>query len=138
MCERSFRARRILRQWGLSAGGHDSCHQAHRGRRWLDGEDEPGFLSESAAREDGLDAVRMSSITYRIATGRDAGRMVVTLQTLPGEADPLHGAAGKLGGQNPRPSALVRAGSPASPVPAPVLDLWKPAKRQSRRACAPD
>ncbi len=40
----------------------------------------------------------MSSITYRIATGRDAGRKVVTLQTLPGEADPLDGEAGQVGG----------------------------------------
>lgn len=42
-------------------------HLARRG--WLEGEDESAFLSESAARDDGLDAVRMSSITYRIATG---------------------------------------------------------------------
>ncbi len=31
----------------------------------------------------------MSSITYRIATGPHAGRKVVTLQTLPGDAGPL-------------------------------------------------
>jgi hypothetical protein len=71
-------------------------HLARRG--WLEGEDESAFLSEAAARDDGLDAVRMSSITYRIATGRDAGRKVVTLQTLPGEADPLDGEAGQVGG----------------------------------------
>ncbi|GHL16998.1 hypothetical protein ECZU23_54410 [Escherichia coli] len=40
----------------------------------------------------------MSSITYRIATGRDAGCKVVTLQTLPGDAGSLEGEAGKVGG----------------------------------------
>src|SRR3546814_16809121 len=40
----------------------------------------------------------MSSMTYRIATGRDAGRKVVTLQTLPGDAGSLEGDAGKVGG----------------------------------------
>ncbi len=40
----------------------------------------------------------MSSITYRIATGAQAGRKVVTLQTLPGDAGPLEGDAGKVGG----------------------------------------
>ena len=40
----------------------------------------------------------MSSITYRIATGTQAGRKVVTLQTLPGDAGPLEGDAGKVGG----------------------------------------
>jgi hypothetical protein len=38
------------------------------------------FLSDRAAGDDGMDGLRMSSITYRIATGRDAGRKVVTLQ----------------------------------------------------------
>ena len=44
-----------------------------------------------------MDGLRMSSITYRIATGRDAGCKVVTLQTLPGDAGSL-GDAGKVGG----------------------------------------
>jgi hypothetical protein len=56
------------------------------------------FLSDSAGGDDGMDALRMSSITYRIATGRDAGRKVVTLQTLPGDADSLEGERGKVGG----------------------------------------
>ena len=47
---------------------------------WLEGEDESVFLSDRAAGDDGMDGLRMSSITYRIATGRDAGRKVVTLQ----------------------------------------------------------
>ncbi|GHL00713.1 hypothetical protein ECZU20_54620 [Escherichia coli] len=45
-----------------------------------------------------MDGLRMSSITYRIATGRDAGCKVVTLQTLPGDAGSLEGEAGKVGG----------------------------------------
>ncbi|WP_298435911.1 transposase [Ottowia sp.] len=65
---------------------------------WLEGEDESVFLSDSAGSDDGMDALRMSSITYRIATGRDAGRKVVTLQTLPGDAGSLEGEAGKVGG----------------------------------------
>ena len=40
----------------------------------------------------------MSSVTYRIATGKHAGRRVVTLQTLPGDAGPLEGDAGKVDG----------------------------------------
>ncbi len=59
---------------------HERRHLARRG--WLEGEHESAFLSASAARDDGLDAVRMSSISYRIATGRDAGRKVVTQHVL--------------------------------------------------------
>ncbi len=65
---------------------------------WLEGEDESLFLSDSAGGDDGMDALRMSSITYRIATGAQAGRKVVTLQTLPGDAGPIEGDAGKVGG----------------------------------------
>lgn len=71
-------------------------HLARRG--WLEGEDESVFLSDSAGSDDGMDGLRMSSITYRIATGRDAGRKVITLQTLPGDASSLEGDAGKVGG----------------------------------------
>ncbi len=67
-------------------------------KAWLEGEDKQAFLSERAGRDDGLDAVRMSSITYRIATGKHAGREVATLQTIPADADPPEGDAGKVGG----------------------------------------
>lgn len=77
-------ARRVLR------------HLAKRG--WLEGEAESVFLSERAERDDGLDAVRMSSITYRIATGQRAGQKVATLHTLPGDAGSLDGDAGRVGG----------------------------------------
>jgi len=76
---------------------HRVCRHLSR-RGWLEGEDESVFLSDSAAGDDGMDALRMSSITYRIATGRDAGRKVVTLKTLPGDAGSLDGDAGKVGG----------------------------------------
>jgi hypothetical protein len=45
-----------------------------------------------------MDGLRMSSITYRIATGAQARRKVVTLQTLPGDACLLEGGAGQVGG----------------------------------------
>src|SRR5690606_20656343 len=77
-------ARRVLR------------HLAKRG--WLEGEADAAFLSERAGRDDGLDALRMSSITYRLATGKRAGQKVATLRTLPGDAGPGDGDAGKAGG----------------------------------------
>ena len=71
-------------------------HLAKRG--WLEGEADSAFLTDSAGGDDGLDALQMRSITYRIATGRDVGRKVVTLQTLPGDPGSLEGEAGKVGG----------------------------------------
>ena len=76
---------------------HRVCRHLTR-KGWLEGEEESVFLTDSAGGDDGMDALRMSSITYRIATGAQAGRKVVTLQTLPGDAGPLEGAAGKVGG----------------------------------------
>jgi hypothetical protein len=76
---------------------HRVCrHLARKG--WLEGEDESAFLTNSAGSDDGMDALRMSSITYRIATGPHTGRKVVTLQTLPGDAGLLEGGAGQVGG----------------------------------------
>jgi len=40
----------------------------------------------------------MSSITYRIATGKHAGRKVATLQTIPADYGSTEGDAGKVGG----------------------------------------
>ena len=71
-------------------------HLARNG--WLEGEDESAFLSERVGGDDGMDALRMSSMTYRIATGEQAGRKMATLQTLPGDAGPVDGDAGKAGG----------------------------------------
>ncbi len=67
------------------------------------------FLSDSAGSDDGMDGLRMSSMTYRIATGRDAGRKVVTLQTLPGDAGSLEGDAGKVGGFSPHAGVAAEA-----------------------------
>ena len=58
---------------------HRVCRHLTR-KGWLEGEGESAFLADSAAGDDSMDGLRMSSITYRIATGRDAGRKVVTLQ----------------------------------------------------------
>ena len=76
---------------------HRVCRHLTR-KGWLEGEGESAFLADSAAGDDSMDGLRMSSITYRIATGRDAGCKVVTLQTLPGDAGSLEGEAGKVGG----------------------------------------
>ncbi len=76
---------------------HRVCwHLARHG--WLEGEDESAFLSDRAGCDDVLDALRMSSITYRIATGKHAGRKVATLQTIPADNGSLEGDAGKVGG----------------------------------------
>jgi len=40
----------------------------------------------------------MSSVTYRIATAKHAGRKVATLQTIPADASAHEGDARKLGG----------------------------------------
>ncbi|MDZ4813176.1 MAG: transposase, partial [Pseudomonadota bacterium] len=76
---------------------HRVCrHWVRQG--WLEGEDESAFLSDCAGCDDGLDALRMSSITYRIAIGAQAGRKVATLQTIPADADAPEGDAGNFGG----------------------------------------
>ena len=76
---------------------HRVCrHLARAG--WLEGEGDSAHLSDRAGSDDAMDALRMSSITYRIATGKHAGRKVATLQTLPADADAVHGDDGQVGG----------------------------------------
>ena len=76
---------------------HRVCrHLARQG--WLEGEGDLTHLSDRAGDDDAMDTLRMSSITYRIATGAHAGRKVATLQTLPADADAVHGDAGQVGG----------------------------------------
>jgi len=87
---------------------HRVCrHLARQG--WLEGEDESAFLSDRAGCDDGLDALRMNSITYRIATGKHAGRKVTTLQTIPADNGPLEGDAGKVGGFSLRAGVAAEA-----------------------------
>jgi hypothetical protein len=76
---------------------HRVCRHLVR-KGWLEGEDESAFLSDRAGCDDGLDALRMSPITYRIATGKHAGRKVATLQTIPADNGSPEGDAGKVGG----------------------------------------
>jgi len=76
---------------------HRVCRHLVR-KGWLEGEDESAFLSDSAGGDDGMDGLRMSSITYRIATGKHAGRKVATLQTIPADNGSPEGDAGKVGG----------------------------------------
>jgi len=85
---------------------HRVCRHLTR-KGWLEGEDESAFLSDRAGCDDGLDALRMSSITYRIATGKHAVRKVTTLQTIPADADAPEGDAGKIGA-----SPCMRASPP--------------------------
>jgi len=49
-------------------------HLARKG--WLEGENDSAFLSDSAGGDDGMDALRMSSITYCVATSAQAGRSI--------------------------------------------------------------
>jgi len=78
-------------------------------RGYLESEGEGGYLSDRACREDGLDAVRMHAITYRIATGPHAGRKVTTVQTLPGDDDSFAGEAGRAGGFSLHAGVSARA-----------------------------
>ena len=73
-------------------------HLEKRGYLESEGEGDGPYLSTSACREDGLDAVRMHAITYRIATGPHAGRKVTTVQTLPVDDDPFGSEAGRASG----------------------------------------
>ncbi len=86
-------------QLTLLAGkiAHRACRHLVR-NGWLEGEDESVFLSDRAGCDDGLDALRMSSITNRIATGAQAGRVVTSLQTIPADTDAPEGDADKIGG----------------------------------------
>jgi len=76
---------------------HRVCRHLVR-KRWLESEDESAFLSDRAGCDDGLDALRMSSIAYCIATGTHAGRKVASLQTTPADHGSTEGDVGKVGG----------------------------------------
>jgi len=76
---------------------HRVCRHLVR-KGWLEGEEDSAFLSDRAGCDGGLGALRMSSITYRIATGKYAGRKVATLQTIPANNGSPEGDAGKVGG----------------------------------------
>jgi hypothetical protein len=71
---------------------HRVCRHLVR-HGWPEGEGESAFLTDDAGDDATMDALRMSSITYRIASGPHAGRKVATLQTLPADADSLEGDA---------------------------------------------
>ena len=50
---------------------------------WLERDAENGYLALGRADDDRLSVLQGHSITYRIALGPQAGRKVLTLQTLP-------------------------------------------------------
>lgn len=56
-----------------------------------------------------MDTLRMSSITYRIASGKNAGRKVITLQKLPGDDGPQEGGASQVGGFSLHPGVAAEA-----------------------------
>jgi len=110
-------------------------HLARQG--WLEGEDESAFLSDSAGCDDGMDGLRMSSITYRIATGAQAGRKVAALQTIPADADAHEGDAGKVGGFSlrvSRPRRTRARSSNACVAPSRARRSARSACRSRRRA----
>ncbi len=74
-------------------------------------------------------------MTYRIATGRDAGRKVVTLQTLPGDAGSLEGDAGKVGGSRCMP-AWPRKHTKATSSKS-CADITRPAISEQRLSISP-
>ncbi len=67
---------------------------------WLAGED---------VDEDPMSSVMGHSITYRIAVGPNAGRKVMTLQTLPADDPPFGEEAGKVGGFSLHAGVSARA-----------------------------
>ena len=97
MTERPLTAKNVRTRSLAGTSAHRVCRQLAR-RGWLEGEGESAFLSDSAGGDDAMDALRMSSVTYRIATGPHAGPKVATLQTLPPEELAPEGDAGQVGG----------------------------------------
>jgi len=113
---------------------HRVCRHLVR-QGWLEGEDESAFLSDSAGCDDGMDGLRMSSITYRIATGKHAGRMVATLQTIPADNGSPEGGAGKVGGFSLRasPPRRTRARSSNACAATSCVRRSRKSAYQSRR-----
>jgi len=115
---------------------HRVCRHLVR-QGWLEGEDESAFLSDSAGGDDGMDGLRMSSITYRIATGTHAGRKVATLQTTPADDGSPEGDAGKVGGfslQASRPRRTRARSSNACAAPSRARRSARSAYQSRRRA----
>jgi hypothetical protein len=56
---------------------HRVCRHLVR-QGWLEGEGDAAHLADRAGGDDAMDALRICSITYRIATGPHAGRKVAT------------------------------------------------------------
>jgi len=115
---------------------HRVCRHLVR-QGWLEREDKSAFLSDRAGCDDGMDGLRMRSITYRIATGAQAGRKVATLQTIPADADAPEGAAGKVGGFSLQASRPRRTRARSSNACAGALHARRSARsayRSRRRA----
>lgn len=73
------------------------------------------WLTGAAGSDDPLNGVRSGSITYRIAMGPQAGRKVMTLQTVPADEDPLGRDTCKAGGFSLHAGVTARAGERTRP-----------------------
>lgn len=95
----------ILKQYRLAPLARDCAvdgrqHAVARGKLSLPGGEVGSRPARDGAFSGGVNLRHhpRGLITYRIATGAQAGRKVVTLQTLPGDAGLLEGDAGNVGG----------------------------------------
>lgn len=75
----------------------------------LERDAENSYLAGDAGEDDPMSSVLGHSITYRIAVGPNAGRKVMTLQTLPADDPPFGQEAGKVSGFSLHAGVAARA-----------------------------
>jgi hypothetical protein len=75
----------------------------------LERDAENSYLTWEAVDEGPVDQLLAHSITYRIAVGPQAGRKVFTLQTLPGNDEPLGDAVSQVAGFSPHAGVTAKA-----------------------------
>jgi len=75
----------------------------------LERDRENSYLAPDAVDDDPMTPLPGHSITYRIAVGRQAGRKVFTLQTLPASGEPFDGGVGKVAGFSLHAGVAARA-----------------------------
>lgn len=76
----------------------------------LERDAEHSWLAGDDLDDDPMSTLLGHSITYRIAVGPNAGRKVMTLQTLPAEEPPFGDAAGQVSGFSLHAGVAARAG----------------------------
>lgn len=75
----------------------------------LERDAENSYLSGDTGEDDPMSTILGHSITYRIAVGPNAGRKVMTLQTLPAEDPPFGDTTGQVGGFSLHAGVAARA-----------------------------